>query len=124
MKNNYLKIIKGIRKKLNKAVIKYGLNSNETRKISDEIDKKINEYYNSIKQIEYPPNNILYENKEKAYKKIKEITYNNKKFPTVQQWNQIAKDKGYLSHISLEYMLQTNWNNLRTRILRELNIEI
>ena len=124
MKNNNLKKIKGIRKKLNKAISKYGLNSPETRKLSDEIDKKINEYYKSIEQIKYPKKSKMYEYKQKSYQAIKQITIENKKFPTVSQWNKIAKEKGYLSHISLEYMLQTNWNDLRIRILRELNLDI
>lgn len=124
MKNNYLKKIRGIRKKLHKAISKYGLNSEETRKLSDDIDKKINEYHKSIEQIKYPKNSKMYEYRQKSYNAIKEITIKNRKFPTVKQWNKIAKEKGYLSNISLEYMLKTNWNDLRTRILRELNIEI
>ena len=64
------------------------------------------------------------EYKEKSYQKIKEIVLNTKKFPTVKQWDKIAKEKGFLSHISLEYMMKSNWNNLRVKTLRELNIEI
>ena len=84
MKNNNLKKIKGIRKKLNKAISKYGLNSPETRKLSDEIDKKINEYYKSIEQIKYPKKSKMYEYKQKSYQAIKQITIENKKFPTVK----------------------------------------
>ena len=92
MKNNYLKKIRGIRKKLHKAISKYGLNSEETRKLSDDIDKKINEYYKSIEQIKYPKNSKMYEYKQKSYNAIKEITIKNRKFPTVKQWNKIAKE--------------------------------
>ena len=115
---------KGIRKRLDTVVIKYGLHSIETRKISDEIDIKINEYYKSIEQVKYPKNSNMNEYKEKSYQKIKEIVLNTKKFPTVKQWDKIAKEEGFLSHISLEYMMKTNWNNLRVKTLRELNIEI
>ena len=124
MKNNNLKEIKGIRKKLDKAISKYGLESKETRKLSDYIDKKINEYYKSIEQIEYPKNSEMEMYRKRSYNALKQITMENKKFPTVRQWNQIAKKQKYLSNISLEYMLKTNWNELRTRTLRELNIEI
>ena len=61
--------------------------------------------------------------KKNLIKKIKEIVLNTKKFPTVKQWDKIAKEGGFLSHISLEYMMKTNWNNLRVKTLRELNIE-
>ncbi len=124
MKKHNLKKIKGIRKRLDKVVIKYGLHSIETRKVSDEIDIKINEYYKSIEQVKYPRNSNMNKYKEKSYKKIKEIVLNTKKFPTVKQWDKIAKEEGFLSHISLEYMMKTNWNNLRVKTLRELNIEI
>lgn len=124
MKENNLKKIKGVRKKLHKAISAYGINSEETRKFSDEIDKKINEYYKSIEQVKYPRNSNMNEYKEKSYQKIKEIVLNTKKFPTVKQWEKIAKEESFLSHISLEYMMKSNWNNLRVKTLRELNIEI
>ena len=124
MKKHNLKKIKGIRKKLDKVVTKYGLQSIETRKISDEIDKKINEYYKNIEQMKYPQNSNMNEYKEKSYQKVKEIVLNTKKFPTVKQWNKIAKEEGLLSHISLEYIMKTNWNNLRVKTLRELNTDM
>ena len=124
MKKHNLKKIKGKKKKLDKVVIKYGLQSIETRKISDEIDTKINEYYKNIEQMKYPKNSNMNEYKEKSYQKIKEIVLKTKKFPTVKQWNKIAKEEGLLSHISLEYMMKTNWNNLRVKTLRELNVDM
>ena len=124
MRKDNLKRIKGIRKRLDKSVVKYGLHSPETRKISDEIDVKINEYYKSIEEVKYPQNSKMNKYKEKSYQKIKELVTRNRKFPTVKQWNKIAKEKGYLSHLSLEYMMKTNWNDLRVKTLRELNIEI
>ena len=113
-----------MRKKLNKAISQYGINSKEVRKISDELDRKIAEYYKSIEHIKYPPNSKMLEYKNISYKKLKEITIKNKRFPTVIEWNNIAKEKGYLSHLSIEYMMKTNWNDLRVKTLREFNIEI
>lgn len=124
MKQNNLKKIKGIRKKLDKDILQYGLNSKEIRKISDDIDKKINEYYESIEPIKYPINNKMDMYRKESYEALKEIVIKNKKFPTVAQWNKIAKKNKYLSHISLEYVMKTNWNDLRVKTLRELNIEI
>lgn len=124
MRNNYLKKIKGIRKKLNRSISKYGLDSEITRRLSDDIDEKINEYYKSIEQIKFPKSSNIHEYREKSYNALKNVTLENGKFPTVMQWNRIANERGYLSHISLEYTLKTNWNDLRMRVLRELNIEI
>lgn len=124
MKKNNLKKINGIRKKLHKTISKYGINSEETRICSEVINKKINEYYKSIEQVKYPVNNEMQRYKEISYQKLKEIVKREKEFPTVKKWNSIAKEKGYLSHISLEYMMKTNWNDLRVKTLRELNIEI
>ena len=123
LKKHNLKKIKGIRKRLDKVVIKYGLHSIETRRVSDEIDIKINEYYKSIEQVKYPKNSIINILKNKSYQALKEDVIKNKKFPTVKQWNKLAKEKGYLIHIALEYIMKTNWNNLRVKTLRELNIE-
>ena len=123
MKKNNLKKIKGIQKNLNKSISKYGINSEETRKFSDEIDEKINEYYKSIEQIQYPKNSIINIAKNKSYQALKEDIIENKKFPTVKQWNKLAEEKGYLSHIALEYIMKTNWNNLRVKTLRELKSE-
>ena len=79
MKENNLKKIKGVRKKLHKAISAYGINSEETRKFSDEIDKKINEYYKSIEQIQYPKNSIINIAKNKSYQALKEDIIKNKK---------------------------------------------
>ena len=54
MQQDNIKRIRSLRNKLHKSIKKNGLDSNETRRISDEMDKLINEYYDNIQQIEYP----------------------------------------------------------------------
>lgn len=41
-------------------------------------------------------------------------------FPTVEQWNEIADLEGYLSHISLEYIGECNWKQLKKNLLNEI----
>lgn len=119
-----LRKIKTLRRKLDTAIKKYGLNSNETREISKEIDKLIKEYYDNNKIIEYPKNSemIMYYNQ--SYKALKIMTLQLKRFPAVQEWNDFAKKNNCLSHLSLEYMSKLNWKYLKIKVERELNIRI
>lgn len=124
MKADILKRIKTIRKLLDKNVEKYGLNSNETREISNKMDKLIKEYYDSIKTVEYPNFSDMFLYYKKSYEMLKNVTLQLKKFPSVQEWNKFAKENNCLSHISLEYISKLDWNYLEIKIKRELNLEI
>lgn len=124
MKADILKRIKTTRKLLDKNVEKYGLNSNETREISNKMDKLIKEYYDSIKTVEYPNFSDMFLYYKKSYEMLKNVTLQLKKFPSVQEWNKFAKENNCLSHISLEYISKLDWNYLEIKIKRELNLEI
>ena len=52
MQQDNVKRIKSLRNKLHKSIKKYGVNAEETRKISDEMDKLINEYYDKLYNVE------------------------------------------------------------------------
>lgn len=41
-------------------------------------------------------------------------------FPTVEMWNKVAEEEGYLSHVSLEYIGECNWKELRKKIIKEI----
>lgn len=41
-------------------------------------------------------------------------------FPTVEEWNEIADQKGYLSHISLEYIGECNWKEIKKSLMNEI----
>jgi len=124
MEKNKIKKIRSLRKKLDKSIQKSGLNSNETRKISNEMDILINEYYSSIEQKEYSEESNMIDYYKQSYKALKKITDEMKKFPSVQEWNKYAKENNYLSNVSLEYISKLRWNYLRVKVLRELNMKI
>ena len=151
MARDDVKKIRSLRNKLHKSIKKNGLNSEETRKISDEIDILINEYYNSIErailrdtpiilfdeatsaldnhsknkieETKYPEDSemLLYFNM--SYEALKVMTLQLEKFPTVNEWNKYAKENNYLSHLSLEYISKLDWNYLQVKIEREINFK-
>lgn len=115
--------IKGLKTKLNKSIEKNGLNSNKTITISEEIDKLVKEYYDSIKELRYPKKSKMKDFYKKAYEALLEFTEKNNKFPSTSEWNKYAKNNNYLSNVSIEYMSKSNWKYLKVRVLRELNMK-
>ncbi len=124
MAQDSIKKIRSLRNKLHKSIKKNGLDSDETRKISDEMDKLISEYYDNIQRISYPTDSEMRLYYEQSYRAMKTTTQQLERFPSIQEWNQIAKEKYLLSSTSMQYISKLNWNYLRTKILRELNMEI
>lgn len=124
MKNNILKQIRSCRKKLDASVKRTGLNSEETRKISNKMDKLICEYYNSIEMIKFPFSSQMEEFYKNSYNVLKKITKEFNKFPNVDEWNKYAKENNFLSSQSIEYIAQLDWNYLRAKIIREINEKI
>ena len=92
MSQDNIKRIRSLRNKLHKSIKKKGLDSDETRKISDEMDILINEYYNNIQQIEYPADSEMKVYYEQSYKQLKIVTQQLESFPSVQEWNKFAKE--------------------------------
>lgn len=124
MAQDSIKKIRSLRNKLHKSIKKNGLDSDETRKISDEMDKLINEYYDNIQRISYSADSEMKLYYEYSYKQLKIVTQQLERFPSVQEWNKFAKEKVLLSSMSMQYISKLNWNYLRTKILRELNMDI
>ncbi len=124
MAQDSIKKIRSLRNKLHKSIKKNGLDSDETRKISDEMDKLINEYYDNIQRISYPSDSEMKIYYEYSYKQLKIVTQQLERFPSVQEWNKFAKENVLLSSMSMQYISKLNWNYLRTKILRELNMDI
>lgn len=124
MDKGIYKKIKKLRVKLEEAVDKKGLNSSEVRKLSDEMDNLINEYEESIKIVKFRESNKMLECYKESYLELKALTEREKIFPTVQQWDKYAKENDLISHTSLEYISKLNWNKLRTRVYRELNMKM
>ena len=124
MAQDSIKKIRSLRNKLHKSIKKNGLDSDETRKISDEMDKLLNEYYDNIQRISYPSDSEMKIYYEYSYKQLKIVTQQLERFPSVQEWNKFAKENVLLSSMSMQYISKLNWNYLRTKILRELNMDI
>lgn len=116
--------IKKMQKKLNDSIKKNGLNSNKTKEISLKIDKLINEYYSSVETVKFPPWSNSGYHYTIAYNILKDITLSNNRFPTIEEWNVIAKERGLFSAVSMQYIAGLNWNYLRAKIEKELNLKI
>lgn len=124
MRNDLLKQIRSCRKKLDATVKRTGLNSVETREISDKMDKLINKYYDSIKETEYPDFSDMFMYYQKSYKALKIVTQQLERFPSVAEWNKYAKENYCLSSASIEYISRLNWKYLKIKVERELNLKI
>ena len=74
MAQDSIKRIRSLRNKLHKSIKKNGLDSDETRKISDEMDELINEYYDNIQQIEYSSDSEMRLYYEQSYRAMKTTT--------------------------------------------------
>ena len=97
MQQDNIKRIRNLRNKLHESIKKNGLDSDKTRKISDEIDVLINEYYNNIQQIKYPADSEMKIYYEQSYKMLKIVVQQLERFPSVQEWNKFAKENCLLS---------------------------
>ena len=110
MQQDNVKRIRNLRNKLHESIKKNGLDSDKTRKISDEMDKLINEYYDNIQQIEYPTDSEMKVYYEQSYKQLKIVTQQLERFPSTQEWNKFAKENCLLSSMSMQYISKLNWN--------------
>lgn len=41
-------------------------------------------------------------------------------FPNIIEWNRIAQKEGYLSNVSLEYIEDCNWRELKRKLVNEI----
>ncbi len=121
---NLLSEIRKTQKKLNDSIIKNGLNSNKTRGISLKVDELINEYYESIKTRQYSTTSIIGNCYEVSYRELKFMTLDNNKFPSVQEWNEYAKQNCLLSAAAIQYVNMLDWNYVRAKVIRELNTKM
>lgn len=121
---NLFSQIKKYRKILNKTISKTGIYSDETKNISNQIDRLIVQYYQQTKAITFPTESSTNQFFEKSYQALKIVTINNNKFPTVTEWNEFAKKNNCLCHKSLEYITRLDWNYLEIKVQRELNFEL
>lgn len=107
------------RKKLHNSIRKNGLNSEETRKISIEIDNLLNEYYKNEKQYDYRSTMLGFY--QESLRQLRNLTLDLGSFPSIEVWNEYAYKNDCLSSVSMQYISGLNWNKLRTRILSEIS---
>lgn len=100
---------------MDKDVIRYGiLNIGIKRTRIKNFDEKvelIEKYYYDRKVVLNP----FLNSKNKLMRMIIED-----EFPNIVEWNKIAQEEGYLSSVSLEYIENCNWRELRKKLVTEI----
>lgn len=91
-------------------ILNVGIKLKKIKSIDEKLDKIINKYYG--RNIHFNP---YLNSKNKLVRMIIDG-----EFPTVEEWNKIAEEEGYLSHISLEYIGECNWKQLKIKLIKEL----
>jgi len=91
-------------------VLNIGIKTKQIKNIDEKLDKLIEKYY--CRNTYFNP---YLNSKNRLIRMIIEG-----EFPTVEEWNKIAEEEGYLSHISLEYIAECNWKQLRMKLVKEL----
>lgn len=114
--NDITNKIEKLRAKLHFNIDRHGLDSKQVRKTSDELDRLINEYYNSKK---YSEDSDMYKAYNKSLEDIQMIIDIFGNFPTTKEWNKYAKEQGLLSVASLEYISGCNWHGLKKKFVEK-----
>lgn len=118
-KNGFEKVVKILYSlNMNREILYYqilnlGIKEKKIRSIKnidEKIDKIIERYYG--RDILFSP----YANSK--HRLVRLILEND--FPTVKEWNLIAEQEGYLSHVSLEYITGYNWKELKKQLINEV----
>lgn len=91
-------------------ILNIGIKLKRIKNIDEKLDKIIEKYYG--RDIHFNP---YLNSKNRLVRMIIEDD-----FPTVEKWNQIAEEEGYLSHISLEYIAECNWKQLKIKLIKEI----
>lgn len=108
--------IEQLRNKLHEAIDKYGINAEETRKISVEMDNVLNKHG-------YTESNLIYNKYLESMFELRKISKIFGEFPTINEWNKYAKEKYLLNSESIKYISGLDWNKLRNQIKKEMNIK-
>ena len=98
--------IEKLREKMHLYIQKYGINSKEVMEVSKELDCLILKEFKT--QICQETMQALIE-----YSKIND-------FPSTKEWDEYAKQNGYLSHISLKYKLGLKWNEIKNIVISKI----
>ena len=91
-------------------ILNLGIKVKKIKNLDEKLDKIIEKYYG--RDIYFNP----YLNSKNRL--IRMLIQGD--FPTVEEWNKIAEEEGYFSHISLEYIGECNWKELKIKLLKEV----
>ena len=91
-------------------ILNIGIKLKRVKNIDEKLDKIIEKYYG--RNVYFNP---YLNSKNQLVRMILEDD-----FPTVGKWDEIAKNDGYLSHISLEYITECNWKQLKQKLIKEI----
>lgn len=91
-------------------ILNIGIKVKKIKNIDDKLDKIIERYYGR---------NIYFNPYLNSKNRLVRMTIEGE-FPTVEEWNKIAEEEGYLSHISLEYIGECNWKELKIKLIKEI----
>ena len=103
-----------LRMKLYRAIDMYGLDAEETQRISEKLDRLIVEQHEH--EVEYPIGSDIKEAYYRSIQILKDTTKDTGHFPTVKEWNTYAYKNCLLSHLSIEYICKMNWCKLEKYI--------
>ena len=113
--------IRNLQNKLNSDIHK--LDNLNTVKLSNKIDKLVNDYYSiSMYRRKFPTNCNMEKYYELSYKELIKLTMQNNKFPSLEEWNKYAKENNLLSSESIKYILMIEWKYLRLKVNKQINI--
>lgn len=111
-----------LRKRLHYCIERYGLNSKQTEKVSKELDELINQY--NRQQRIFPEGSKMQKAYNESIKLLKSFIIENGEFPSIEEWNRLAKERVLLNSESIKYISTLNWHELREKILYEIDKKI
>ena len=91
-------------------ILNIGIKIKRIKNIDEKLDKIIEKYYGR---------NIYFNPYINSRNRLVRMLIEDD-FPTVEHWDKIAEKEGYLSHISLEYIGECNWKQLKMKLLKEV----
>lgn len=79
-----------------------------------DIDNGLTEFIDKIYSRE------ISQNYHKSYIALKKVTKDFFEFPTKESWDKYAKDNNYLSHVSLEFIVNLKWKKIKKLVESEI----
>lgn len=100
------------REELYYQILNLGIKIEKINQIEDKLDKIFERYYGREVFLNHYLNS-----KNRLIRLLIEG-----EFPTVEEWNKIADAEGYLSHVSLEFIAECNWKELKIKLIKEIKM--